>query len=190
MYLFNSRSIHNVPHIPCETIADPEGGGPGFRTPPPSRDLSKVRSCVEVWLVGEGVQWSCLTFLLSFFYKHITCTHTSEFNALIVWNGHPFSIFPYPNYEMDPTYYPLLYDMFIFFYLELHDLTPFKLNIFWGRTPTPHLPSPTHSQYQNYHVIRVFVKRGLQSYKWPFPTDNKLVWKVDLKHISAEGKEE
>ena len=42
-----------------------------------------------------------------------------------------FLYFPYPNYEMDPTYYPLLYDRaFSYSLLLKHDLTQFKPKIF------------------------------------------------------------
>ena len=138
------------------------GGGSG--TPPPW-DLSEVDSCAEVCLVGEGVQLLCLSYYCHFFscslrspvsYKHITGIHTSKFNVhyetVIL-----FLDFPHPNHEKDPTSQPLLY-FFIrhfLFCLELHDLKPFKPKIFWGRNLPP--PSPSHLQYQNYHVIRVFV---------------------------------
>ena len=84
--------------------ADPEGGYRGSGPPPPW-DLSEVGSCVEAWWVGEGVQRLFLPYYFLFFlarfarqyiiqiyymytYFHVQCS---------VWNGHPFSIFPYPN---------------------------------------------------------------------------------------------
>ena len=157
-------------------------GSRGGRGSEPSTpwDLSEVDSCVEVCLVGEGVQLLCLSYYnyhffscslrSAEFYKHITGIHTSKFSV----HYETVILFPYPNHEKDPTSQPLFYYFkghFLLFCLELHDLKPFKPKIFWGRTPPP----PRHIynlQYQNYHVIRVFVQRGLQLYKRPFLTDN------------------
>ena len=64
----------------------------------------------------------------------------------------------------------------------LEDFKPYKPKIFYGRTPRPPPPpSTTHLRYQNYHVIRVFVYRGFQLYRKPFPIENKLECKYCLE---------
>ena len=82
---------------------------------------------------------------------------------------------------------PCFYDRafsFLFFCLELHDFTPFKPNIFWGRAPRP--PSPRHIYNVKTTMSSVCVERerGLQLNK-----DHALpkiicmyiiVWKVDF----------
>ena len=88
LYLYLTHGLY----IPCETSADPEGG-PQFRTPP--WDLSKVGSCEEVWLVGEGVQWSCWPCYYQLFWLAslaiILQTVYILPNAIcLVCNGHPF----------------------------------------------------------------------------------------------------
>ena len=85
--------------------------------------------------------------------------------------------FPYPN-----NFPPLAFmkEPFHIFLVKndtiLHHLSQKN---FWGRTPRP--PSPTHLQYQNYHVM-CFVERGLQMYRLnaPLPKINlyeKNLWK-------------
>ena len=141
------------------------GGGGGGGPDPPPWDLSEVGSCVEVWLVGEEVQRLCLPDHYQFFsgslrspvlYKHITCIHTPQVKWMVIL----FIYFLYPNYEKNQLPLPCFYDRtFLYFScLNLHDFTPLKQKIFWGRTPRP---PPRHILlYKNYHVIRVFcVKR-------------------------------
>ena len=71
MYLFNSRSIHSVPHIPCETIAGPEGDRP----PPPPRFVKGKVLCRG--LIGRrGVQRSCLPCFYHFFILQTYYTYT------------------------------------------------------------------------------------------------------------------
>ena len=52
--------------------------------------------------------------------------------------------------------------------LELHDFTPFKPKIFWGRTPRPPLPD-TFTISKVPCGLRVCVERGLQWYEKNIP---------------------
>ena len=124
------------------TSADPEGGGPGVRTPPPPWYLSEVGSCVEAWWVGEGsngcfyliiINLFWLALLASILYKHISiCIHTSKSN---VQHGTvTLSLyFPYPNHEKIPTSHPLV----AFIRGHFHIYLVSKYTIFWGRIPKP-----------------------------------------------------
>ena len=97
MYYNNYIYLTHGLYIPCETSADPAGGGggTGVPDPPPPWDLSKVGSCEEVWLVGEGVQRSCWPCYYQLFWLAslaiILQTVYILSNAIcLVCNGHPF----------------------------------------------------------------------------------------------------
>ena len=119
-------------------------GGTGGPDPP--WDLSEVGSCVEVWWIVEGVQRLCLPYYHQFFsgslrspilYKHITYIHTSKFNV------HPFLYFPYPTYKKNQLPLSCCYEKAFSYFscLDLHDFTPYKPKMFWGRTPRPPIPT-------------------------------------------------
>ena len=154
------------------------GGGDRGSGPPPPWDLSEVGSCVEAWWVhvGEGVQRLFSTYYYQIFsgslrtpalYKCITYIHTSKFN--IQYGTAILSLyFPYPNYERIQLPIPCF--MKRHSCPELHNFTPFKTKVFWGRTPRPPL---TH------HIIKLpwcHLYR-FQLYKRPCPTENKLVYR-------------
>ena len=98
------------------------GGGTGGPDPPPW-DLSEVGSCVEAWWVGEGVQRLFLPYYSHFFfgslrspvlYKHITFYTYYKLNVqygTVILSLYP----PYPNYDKNPTFNPLLLGIFILF---------------------------------------------------------------------------
>ena len=93
IYMYNV-SIQLTVYTQCTTHTMRNNRGSRGGPPPPRFVKGKV---LCRGLIGRrGGPTVLFTLLLSFFlfYKHITRTHTSEFNALIVWNGHPFSIFP------------------------------------------------------------------------------------------------
>ena len=78
-----------------------------------------------------------------------------------VWNGHPFSLFPLSKSWKDSNFPSLscFYQKDIFIFI-LSRSTWFYTNLaknFLGEDPQT--PSSTHLQYQNYHVLCVFVKR-------------------------------
>ena len=86
-------------------------------------------------------------------------------------------------YEKNPTFHPLLLwkGIFKFTCLELHDLTPYKPKIFWGRSPRPPPPLPIKFSVSKLPChLCVYVERGLQLCKRPSPTpppNNKLLCK-------------
>ena len=130
--------------------ADPEGEGPGVRTPPLPRNLSEVGSCVEAWWVGEGVKRLLLPYNYFFsgslrspiLYKYITCIHTSMFN--VQYGTVILSLyFPYPNNF--PSLRPCFYGR-AFSYLSCLELHNFTLK-FLGEEPQPPFPIKTTMSY-------------------------------------------
>ena len=158
----------NIYHIPS---ANPEGGT-GGPDPPPLRFVKGGVLCRG--LMGRrGCPTVVFTYYYQFFsgslrsqvlYKHITCIHASKFNVqygTVILSLY-FSFIQLWKESQLPT--PCFNER-VFSYCscpELHDFNPFKKKKFWGRTPWP--SSPTHIQYQSYHVICVFMSRGAWNY--------------------------
>ena len=127
--------------------ADPEGGPGGPEPPPPLRFVRDGVLCRG--LMGRrGVQQLFLSYYNQFFlrspvlYKHITCTciHTSNFNLVFGVERSSFlciSLIQIMKRIQLPI--PCFYERGFSYFscLELHDFTPFKPKIFWGRTPRP-----------------------------------------------------
>ena len=104
-------------------------------------------SCVEVWWIGEGVQRLCLPYYCHFFWlaslasliqTYYIYTHFQVQCSLL--NGHPFSNIPLIQI-MKRIQLPIscFYERTFSYFsrLKLHDFTPFKSKILWGRTPRP-----------------------------------------------------
>ena len=148
----------------------------GDRGSGPPWDLSEVGSSVEDWWVGEGVQRLFLPHFYQFFLARFARQYYTNMLHVYILPWLMFSMerssFLY-NSRIQITSHPLLLwkNIFIFSCLELHDFTPFKPKNFWGRIPVPF--SHTHIQHQNYHVISVFVERGLQLHKKTIPPYRK-----------------
>ena len=97
----------------------------------------------------EGVQRLFLPYYYHFLARFARQYYT---NILLVYKYYKLNVqygtvilslySPYPNYDKNPTFNPLLLGIFSYYScLELHVFTPFKLEIFWGRTPRPPIPN-------------------------------------------------
>ena len=107
----------------------------------PTWDLSEVGSCVEAWWVhvGEGSKGCFQLIIIIFFwlasspvlYKRITYIHTSKCNIFSMER----SSFLYISIIqiMKRIQLPIPCFMKRHSCPELHDFTPFKTKIFWGR---------------------------------------------------------
>ena len=135
------------------------GGGSG---PPPPWDLSEVGSCVEAWwehMLERGSN-GCLSFFFDspvLNVLHIYILSSSIFRmerssflyiTLVLMKRIQLTIPCF--HERASSYFPCL---------KLHDFTPFKTKIFWGRTPWP--PSPTHLQYKTTMPSLCLCREGL-----------------------------
>ena len=82
IYLFNSRTIHHTFHVKQARIQRGGGGGGG---------AAEFRTLASLAIILQTV------YILP--------------NAMLsMERSSSFLYFPYPNYEIDQTYYPLLYD--------------------------------------------------------------------------------
>ena len=174
--------------------ADPEGGGVQ-NPPPPPWDLSRGGVLCRGLMGRRGGPTVVFTLLLTYFwgplrspilYKHITYIYVLQAQCS-VWNGHPFSIFPLSKLWQESNLQSLAFRAFSYFScLELHDFIPFKLEIFWRRTPAP-IPNTFTLSNLPCHLC-ICVERDL-----PCLTPRKqtcmqiLVWKIDLT-ILKKGK--
>ena len=150
------------------------GGDRGSRPPP--WDLSEVGSCVEAWWVGEGVQRLFSLYYYQFFLARFARKYYTKVLHIYILSSsifsHPFSIFPLSLMKRIQLTISCFHERASSYFscLKLHDFTPFKTKIFWGRTPWP--PPPRHG----YNIklpchLCACVERGLKLYKRPCPTE-------------------
>ena len=161
--------------------ADPEGGDRGSRPP-----LRFVRGDVLCrGLTGmRGGQTIIFTLLLSIFFPdRFARQYYTNITHVFILPSSMFSMerlsFLYISFiqimkKIVQLSIPCFYDRaFSFFGLELHDFTPFKPNIFWGRAPRP--PFPRHIYNVKTTMPSVCVERkGLAIERRSCPTENNL----------------
>ena len=159
-------------------------GGDRGSGPPPPWDLSEVGACVEDWWVGEGIQQLFLPYYYQFFsarfarqyYTNIVLVYT-YYKLNVQYGTVTISLYsPYPNYDKNPTFNPLLLGIFIFLSRITRFYTILAEN-FLGEDPqTPH---PKHI----YNI-----KSTMTPPPWKQTCMKIIVSKIDLNHSSARWK--
>ena len=113
-----------------------EGGDRGPDPPPPPRNLSEVGYCVDVWLVGEGVQMLFLSYYYNFFLARFVRQYYRKSKCLK--NSNHFQV-PSPFSQIVIHAISGFYES-AFSCLFLSKITRFNTihtKMFWGRTPRP-----------------------------------------------------
>ena len=153
--------------LPIVPWAD-SGGGTGDPEPLPPWDLSDVWSCVDIWWVGEGVQWLFLPYLIIVFFLARFARQYYTFSFINVWKIPITSMFK--GSSLLPHRYihdPWKVHFHVYFVQNTRFYTT-ETNNFSGGGPRPPTPPPwyRYNRFENANTIMSNVFLSVEITGW------------------------